>query len=242
MKRLLFSSVIFILLFSSLWAQNVQLHYDLGETRKMFTTTVEMFKPDKLGSTFFFIDMDYGSKASEVDGINLAYWEIARSMKILKDNPFEIRAEYNGGFGRGQFMISDEVNTYSYSINSAWLAGVQYTWNSDDFSKVFTLQGNYKYIKDKANASFQVTAVWALHFFERKLSLMGFADFWMEENSFQQSDGSMKTTDFVFLAEPQFWYNINPHFSVGGEIEVSSNFGGNEGFMINPTVAGKWTF
>ena len=47
------------------WAQNVQLHYDFGHsiydelsTRPKLTTTVEMFKADKWGSTFFFIDMD----------------------------------------------------------------------------------------------------------------------------------------------------------------------------------------
>jgi hypothetical protein len=50
-------------------AQNIQLHYDLGramynslEDRPWVTTTVEMFKADKWGSTFFFVDMDYTDK------------------------------------------------------------------------------------------------------------------------------------------------------------------------------------
>ena len=38
-------------------AQNVQAHYDFG--RKSATTTVEMFRADGGGSTFFFVDMDY---------------------------------------------------------------------------------------------------------------------------------------------------------------------------------------
>ena len=42
--------------------QNIQLHYDLG--RKGITSTVEMFKPDKGGSTFFFVDLDYTPKVS----------------------------------------------------------------------------------------------------------------------------------------------------------------------------------
>jgi len=44
-------------------AQNVQFHYDLGHNlskdlsnRPAVTTTVEMFKPDKWGSTFLFTD------------------------------------------------------------------------------------------------------------------------------------------------------------------------------------------
>ena len=38
-------------------AQNLQLHYDFGKGRQYLTTTVELFKPDKIGSTFFFVDM-----------------------------------------------------------------------------------------------------------------------------------------------------------------------------------------
>ena len=57
-------------------AQNVQMHYDFGRhiyskeapARPRLTTTVEMFRPDKWGNTFFFIDMDYGGS-----GIRGAY-------------------------------------------------------------------------------------------------------------------------------------------------------------------------
>ena len=241
MKRL-FTALVVGLFALPAFTQNLQLHYDMGEGRKMVTSTVEMFKADQMGSTFFFIDMDYGSEASEVDGISLAYWEIARSFKIVKNSSFEPRIEYNGGFGRGQYEIIDDadiiVNDYHYSINSAFLVGGQYTWNNADFSKVLTLQGNYKYIKDKEDASFQLTAVWGLHFFNRKLSLTGFADFWKEENTYLDEDA----TDYVFLTEPQIWYNAMEHFSVGSEVEIASNFGGNKGFKVCPTVAVKWNF
>ena len=53
-----------------LQAQNIQLHYDFGGAlydkdlhgRPVLTSTVEMFKADKWGSTYFFVDMDYTSK------------------------------------------------------------------------------------------------------------------------------------------------------------------------------------
>jgi hypothetical protein len=240
MKKISLLITTFFLISSgiNILAQNVQLHYDFGKDLKMFTTTVEMFKPDKLGSTFFFIDMDYGSEASQMDGMNLAYWEIARSFKVSKKSNFEPRIEYNGGFGRGQYQ-DDDGNTiqYNYAINSAWLAGMQYTWNSKDFSRIFTLAANYKYIKDKNNASFQLTAIWTLNFFKNKFSMTGFADFWREDNTFADN-----STDYVFLTEPQFWYNACKHFSIGSEIEMSVNFADNEGFMINPTIGAKWTF
>jgi len=235
---LLFTTIFLTTCMFDLYSQNVQLHYDFGKGRKMFTSTVEMFKPDRLGSTFFFIDMDYGSKDSEVSGMSLAYWEIARSFKISKKSNFEPRIEYNGGFGRGQFD-DDEGNTvqYNYSINSAYLVGLQYTWNSEDFSKIFTLAANYKYIHEKNNASFQLTAIWTLNFFKNKFSMTGFADFWREDNLFEDT-----STNYVFLTEPQFWFNACKHFSIGSEIEMSVNFASNEGFMINPTLGAKWTF
>jgi len=216
---------------STLQAQNVQLHYDMGKDRKYLTSTVEMFKPDQWGSTFFFIDMDYGATDTN-NGVSMAYWEIARGIKFWK-SPFEIHVEYNGGFG--QF----DATPYNgaYQINDAWLFGGNYTWNTKDFSKIFTLQAMYKNIRGKNDMSFQLTGVWTLNFFKNKLTCSGFADFWREDNQFGTEE-----TNYVFLTEPQFWYNFTKNFSVGSEIEMSSNFGGNHGFMVNPTIAGKWNF
>ena len=71
-------------------AQNIQLHYDLGRAmynslsdRPWVTTTVEMFKADKWGSTYFFVDMDYTDK-----GVASAYWEISRELKFWKASHF----------------------------------------------------------------------------------------------------------------------------------------------------------
>ena len=63
---------ILVLMYVSLNAvgQNIQLHYDFE--RKCATSTVEMFRADKVGSTFFFVDMDFNPKASG------AYGEISR--------------------------------------------------------------------------------------------------------------------------------------------------------------------
>lgn len=79
-------------------AQNVQLHYDFGGAlydkdlhgRPVLTSTVEMFKADKWGSTYFFVDMDYTSK-----GVAAGYWEIARELRFWQP-PFSIHVEYNG--------------------------------------------------------------------------------------------------------------------------------------------------
>ena len=231
MKKLLILFVLFVAS-SALEAQNVQLHYDLGKTRKYLTSTVEMFKPDKWGSTFFFIDLDYGSAGNQ--GVSMGYFEISRGLKFWK-SPFELHVEYNGGFG--QFKATPFNG--AYQINDAWLFGGNYTWNTADFSKVFTLEAMYKTIRGKNAMSFQITGVWDVQLFKNKVTLSGFADFWREDN---KVGVSQKATNFVFLSEPQFWYNYTDHFSVGSEIEVSSNFAGHNGLMVNPTIAGKWKF
>jgi hypothetical protein len=220
-------TLILALMVSGLFSQNLQVHYDLGKDRKFVTTTLEMFKPDKWGSTFFFVDFDYN--ANDVEGVSLAYLEIARAVKFWS-SPFALQVEYNGGFG--QFMPGG-----AYQIYDAWLAGGQYTLNTADYSKIFTLQLLYKNIRGKHDFAYQITGVWSMHFMDKKVSFTGFADFWREDNVF-----GTETTEFVFLTEPQLWYNFGQHLSLGGEVEVSSNFAGNKGMMVNPTLAAKWTF
>jgi hypothetical protein len=217
----------------SLFSQNIQLHYDLGEGRNYLTSTVEMFRPDKYGSTFFFTDMDYN--VGDVEGVSLAYWEIARASNF-GDSPLAFHAEYNGGFG--QWRAGNEGG--AYTIESAWLTGLEYSKNASDFSKGFTLQALYKYIRGKHDFSFQLTGVWYLNFARDKFSFTGYADFWREDFEFGTAANS-DITKFVFQAEPQLWYNLNSGFALGGEVEVDYNFLF-KGLHLYPTIGAKVTF
>lgn len=86
-------------------AQNVQLHYDFGGAlydkdlhgRPVLTSTVEMFKADKWGSTYFFVDMDYTSK-----GVAAGYWEIARELRFWQP-PFPYMSNITGSIE--QFLL-----------------------------------------------------------------------------------------------------------------------------------------
>lgn len=237
MRKLLVATF-FVGCVMALNAQNVQLHHDFGKDRKMLTSTVEMFKPDKWGNTFFFVDFDYGSKSSGVTGVSLAYWEFARELKFW-DAPISAHVEYNGGFG--QFKIAGD-NHGAFTINNAYLIGPSYSWSNESFTKGFTLMALYKYIHDKNDDAFQITAVWYMHLFDKKLTISGFADFWREDNVVFDDQGNTSNAEYVFLTEPQIWYNLNSNLSLGGEVEISSNFGGNKGLMVNPTLAVKWSF
>ena len=148
-------------------AQNIQLHYDFGRSlydkdlkgRPVLTSTVEKFHPDKWGSTYFFVDMDYTS-----DGVAAAYWEIARELKFWK-NPFSVHVEYNGGLAKG------------FSYNNAYLGGATYTYNNASFSRGFSLSVLYKYIqKHRSPHNFQLTGTWYMNFSRNLLTFSGFAD------------------------------------------------------------------
>ena len=230
MKKLIFALFMIVAVQAS--AQNVQLHYDFG--RNVATSTVEMFRPDGGGSTFFFVDMDYSPKVSG------AYWEISRELCFWtqsKANWLSVHIEYDGG-----------LNTAAGSFNNAFLGGLTYSGHSKDWSKTWSISAMYKVIPGTVNAAgeaqvhnFQITGVWNLDFFNHWLSFNGFADFWREARAWQG-------TNFIFLTEPQLWVNLNKIsgwdkvlLSVGTEVELSCNFV-RKGFTAMPTVALKWNF
>ena len=251
--------VVFIFLFVLLSgmessAQNVQFHYDFGKTlyhsgeksqeyRPQMTTTVEMFRPYKWGSTFFFVDMNYGSKPGD-GGVLGAYWEIYRNIKF-RDFPVALHLEYNGG------LDIQGPSGGSGAYDDAWLAGPDWSVASSDFSKTFSLAVMYKFIPRnlKNLHNFQVTAAWTVYFWQKRFLFCGFADFWMANRPWQHTACSgTDGTDFIFLSEPQIWYNFNTikgmedvGLSIGSEVEISGNFV-SSGFYAIPTLALKWTF
>jgi hypothetical protein len=199
----------------SLIAQNLQVMYDFGSGRKNVTSTLEMFKPDKWGDTFFFVDMEFNGGTEKQP--SLAYMEIARCLKFW-DGPISAHVEYNGGLLLG------------FPINNAYLAGVDYAWHDKAFSKFLNFKVLYKNIQGVDPASFQLTGVWNLNYLNKKLTVSGFADFWKEKST------------YIFLTEPQIWYNFSSNLSVGGEVEIGSNFGGVSGFKVCPALGAKWNF
>lgn len=234
MKKFLIFSVAIALATTMRSQTNVQALYHVANDGDHYlTSTIEMFKTDKNGSNYFFIDMNYG--ASDVKGVSMAYWEITRGLKFWK-SPFEIHIEYDGGLGQ----YSTSSGDVAYTINDAWLFGGQYTWNTTDYSKIFTLQAMFKTIRDKNDASFQITGVWTLNYFKNKLTASGFIDFWKEDNTFTENSKTSETK-YVMVSQPQFWYNSGSHLSLGTELDLSCN-SAQKGFYCDPTIAAKWKF
>ena len=164
MKRFYLLTLLAIAYCCQLAAQNVQLHYDFGHSlydelkeRPKLTSTVEMFKPDKWGSTFFFVDMDYG------DGeVQSAYWEIARELKFW-EGPLSLHVEYNGGIKYiKDAYLAGLTNTYKMYDNftvmldaayvALWLDDSRSTWGKNPGRS--TLGGDGVYDAWNVNLSF----------------------------------------------------------------------------------------
>jgi hypothetical protein len=219
-------------------AQNIQLHYDFGRNlysndeadRQKVTATLEQFKADDWGSWYYFFDVDLTSKTTRS-----IYTEISREINLSKNLPLAAHVEYGGGLWH-----APAIGNGSYQ--QAGLAGIAYNGHNADFSKTWSVQALYKqffksYEGTHSYASFQLTGVWGLNFLDNKMTFSGFIDFWRGEKA--NNHGCL-----VILSEPQLWYNVNKHFSVGTEVEFSNNFIVNyyndKTFFVNPTLGVKW--
>lgn len=216
---------------------NLQTFYDFGKDRGHFTTTLEMFKGDNWGNTFFFVDYDYDSKVNSQAPTD-TYMEIARCWNFWSNSKLgalSLQTEYNGGLGH--FGLPANA-LGGYGVNSAFLVGVDYFLHSKDFANRLNLKVLYKNILGVASdIPLQLTAVWGCDniFGLDGLNFSGFADVWWE--------GS--TT--IFISEPQLWYNVGKLFgcdnlNIGGEVELSYNFAGYDGFAVRPCLGTKWNF
>lgn len=223
---------------------NLQLFYDFGSDRKMVTATLEGFYLDKWGNTFFFSDFDFPNNTLRDANPNqhspvTSYFEIARALNFWQNSaiaPLSLHVEYNGGINLGG------------SCN--WLFGINYDLHNADFSNTFTFELMYKTFNGGASSSFplQFTFVWGMQdlFGLEGLRFSGFADIW-GENTTNFAEGNDKDAKFIFISEPQLWYNVGRHFgcdnlNVGTEIELSANFAGCSGFKVRPCLGLKWVF
>ena len=241
-RKIVFMLVVLCVSSTALRSQNLQLHFDprnslYGETSgssiNYLTATFEMYKPDKWGNTFMFADVDLSFNKMNP---GLVYTEIAREFKI-GDFPLLPHIEYNGGLG----LVKG--TGIGFSIPAAYLAGAGYPFQLGSF-----FMNTYVAYKlnafDELSHDAQWTVTWNASFAEGKVSLAGFMDLWTEDKSFTEgptADGKK----FVFLSEPQIWFNITPNFSLGSEVELSYNFVNKfaeSKFFAIPTLATKWNF
>jgi hypothetical protein len=232
-----------IVFFLILWslnsvAQNLQLHYDFGEDRKYLTATIEMFRPDTLGSTFFFTDFDF-NMPGKPRSISAVYGEFSREFYIpgLRKKPFfdqlAFHLEYDDGFTAFK-VAEDTLGAASY--NSVFLLGFSHPLTIGKF--VINTQWLCRLPRGTQSPDFQFTVVWFQPLFKGKLLLTGYADLWSQDKITESG-----AKELVFQTEPQFWYLFTPKIALGSEIEISKNFPvGPHKWSFSPTLGFRWEF
>ena len=240
MKKVVFVAALMLAFVGAKAQTNIQEMYDFN--RGHLTTTLEMFKTDNYGSTFFFNDIYHPTDQITPTGY---YTEIARAINVWQHTalaPLSLHVEWNGG----QFA------------SNAWLFGVEYFLHNESYTNTFTFELMYKRISgQKGNIPVQFTFVWGMQnlFGVKGLTFSGFLDVWGE--NFNWGTTTNDVTKLVILSEPQIWYNIGQHFGcnhlmIGGEVELAYNFSGgwrggadfhkNKGFNVAPCAGIKWAF
>lgn len=232
MKRLVI--VVMVISVSKLFSQNLQLHYDFGEDRKYFTSTFEMFKPDEYGSTFMFIDFDFNFPGN--NSISLAYFEIARYIAIYKK--LSLTLQYNDGLTA---VSAQELGNIAVTLNQTWLAGISLP--IDLYYIILNTDLLFRKTYGSEAPDGQITITWFIPFLDNQFSFTGFIDIWMQDELLRLRDTPSDNKEIVFLAEPQIWFNIAPHISLGTEIEISNNFlPFQDDIKVMPTFAVRWNF
>lgn len=222
------TTCLLLLVFSSLLtAQNLQFHYDFGKDRDYVTTTLEMFKPDEYGAFFFFVDMDYDYPGNK--SMSTGYWEIARYFAVPGLAPgFTI--QYNDGI---MAYASGNGEMAAAPLGQALLGGITCPVNLGFITLNTELL--YRQARGSEAPDMQFTFVWAENLLLEKLLFTGYFDYWTQDNS---SGEKMH----VFQLEPQIWYALDKHISIGGEVEISKNFLPCNGWQFMPTLGMKWDF
>jgi len=197
-----------------------------------------MFKPDSLGSTFWFADFDFNYPGSP-RSMSAAYWEIAREfyIPVLKKLPafqkLTFHIEYNDGFTA--YTDSGDIQAAA-SYNSVLLTGFSHP------VRVGQVEINTQWLLRMPRGmdipDFQFTVVWYQPLFRNKVLFTGFLDLWSQDKVYDPD-----SKELVFQTEPQIWYLLTPAIAIGGEAEISRNFPvGPHEWQISPTLAFRWEF
>ena len=128
MKKVVFVAAMLLAIVGAKAQTNIQEMYDFK--RGHFTTTLEMFKSDPWGSTFFFNDIYHPTDQLTPTGY---YTEIARALNFWQNTalaPVSLHVEWNGG----QFA------------SNAWLFGIEYFLHNESYTNTFTFELMYKRI------------------------------------------------------------------------------------------------
>jgi len=216
---------------------NIQLLYDCGVTP---LTTVEMYKGDAWGDTYFFIDHYYHT--NRLNGqINIgmdSYLEFERGLNFWHET---ILRDLNLHLGYG----FSSAGTMGYGHGMACI-GAKYSFHNDSFSRTAGIALMYDHYigYGSADIPLKLTGTWNVEnlFSIRGLICSGFIDVWVNNTEYVTDQMGIGYDHFSIHTQPQLWIRITPNLCLGGEAVVAYNHFGTHGFSCHPNVGLKWAF
>lgn len=190
--------------------------------------TLQHSSADKWGNNFLFVDMNMGQGK-----MNNVYTQIHRYTKFW-DAPIYILTQYNGGLLRGSEM----------AFNHAYLCGAAWQYSNAEKQAFIGVDMAYRYDQGMERPhNMSLNTSWSWTSWNRVFTLCGFAKL-----TTQRLEGIRSGVNF--LAEPQFWVNLNQfvgvhddfNLSLGTEVKLSYSMVAPDKFYALPTVGLKWTF
>lgn len=182
---------------------NTQLHRDFD--REVFTSTLELWSGDKLGSTFFFTDLDFASS-----GNTQSYFEISRHFELFrlrKLGHLNATLQYNDG-------VTGADGFDGKLIPRTFLGGLALTELKSGQAN-FEVQALLRQ-EFASDLGWQLTGVWFVPIGKSPLEFLGYIDW--NSNNYGDQPVSIQT-------EPQLqlrWRQV----AFGTEWEISRNFSG----------------
>ena len=218
---------------------NIQLLYDCVETP---ITTIETYKGDRWGDTYFFIDHYYFTHQS--DGQRSwtdveSYYEFERGLNFwkntrLRDLFLHLEFDFNSiGNGSGMTCI-----------------GARYAFHNADFSRTASVALMYDHFigNGSADVPLKFTGTWNVgHLFGLGgLTFNGFFDVWGNNTEYLTDQMEIGYAHFSVVSQPQLWMNMSdigvPNLNLGGEVVLGYNHRGTHGLSCQPCVGLKWVF
>ncbi len=211
----LFQKIFWTVLFSStvqaqdFQSMNLQFHYDIKRDHP--TVTQEFFATDKLGYTFFFMDLNF-NPYHKPGGLSDVYFEFMRYFTILREPSFDLNltVQYDDGTAPVERVLLGGINAGNIHLGHF------------NISTEFLLKKDYK-----LDVNWQYTVVWFAEFLGGKLIFNGYADFWandVDDPHWPSFNPEYAASRHSFQTEPQIGWQLNSYWKVGSEIEISRGF------------------
>jgi len=233
--------VVLLCLGYSVYAQNIQFHYDLRHTAdpelndvNFPTINFEYYKQvDSLGRYAFMLQFQ-----STLDGkhnyIGQYFTQISQSMRFWEPK-ISLYLTYSGGLGIAAGKYPYYIPN-SYGIGTSWTISLKNTWIVPGLC--FRVNAF-----DKPSYDPQLSLYFGKGFFNFKIFTSGSFTFWTEN----RNHGGENTTDlagkkFAFVGNPQIWVRVKNKFSLGSKVNVYYNLMAENQVRLYPTIGSKFEF